>query len=120
MLENDREEAIRIGESLFKYKRHLAQDIIHRTEMKIMLDGKFYPCVNSSCLQSEIGNILADKHNNIGVVWAKSQGGKYIYSLRSIESAPDAEALAAKFGGGGHRNASGFISFDEPTTLSVE
>ena len=41
-------------------------------------------------------------------VWSRRSDGKDQYSLRSEDSRMDVSEVAARFGGGGHRNASGF------------
>lgn len=41
----------------------------------------------------------------------------YTYSLRSIDTKTDIGFIANIFGGGGHRNAAGFISDKHPKDL---
>lgn len=56
--------------------------------------------------RSELGHHLALISGSFGLVWCQADGALKI-SLRSCGNYDVAE-LAAKFGGGGHRNASGF------------
>lgn len=58
---------------------------------------------------SEVGHALLDKHPNapFSAMWFESRG-KRMWSLRSRDDRQDVSAVAAIFGGGGHRNAAGF------------
>jgi len=72
------------------------------------LAGYKIPVVNSLLFQSEIGDELCKKFPEApfaGVYYQK--GANEAWSLRSIGDF-DVSVVAAKFGGGGHRNASGF------------
>ena len=63
--------------------------------------------VNSSILQSEIGNYLSS-HDTVAAIWYKNySANKTIVSLRSKEDL-DVSLIAQDFGGGGHKNAAGF------------
>lgn len=80
------------------------------TKMQISFCGyDNVPCINNANFQSDIGNILA-KDSEFGIVWYAGESdrdGKYAQiSLRSIGDF-DVSKLAAKYGGGGHSNASG-------------
>lgn len=65
--------------------------------------------VNSPVLQSELGNLLLQKYPDcdFSYVYREDQENTYI-SLRSEDSKVDVSIIAKVFGGGGHRNASGF------------
>lgn len=58
---------------------------------------------------SDVGHALLDKHPNapFSAMWFESRG-KRMWSLRSRDERQDVSAVAAIFGGGGHRNAAGF------------
>jgi uncharacterized protein len=57
---------------------------------------------------SELGNLLAKESGTYGAVWFYRGGGKYQVSLRSIGDF-DVSAIAKQYGGGGHKNAAGFV-----------
>ena len=57
---------------------------------------------------SEVGNLLATRSGTFGAVWSYWGGGKYQVSLRSNGNF-DVSTIAKYFGGGGHKNAAGFI-----------
>jgi len=67
--------------------------------------------MNSVIWQSELGNALVKKDDaDFGLVWFYNADKKeYHVSLRSIDEKADVSLVAKVFGGGGHRNASGFI-----------
>ena len=65
-------------------------------------------CVNCTPnFSSEAGNILAKKSETFGMTWVLSDDGHVNVSLRSIGEF-DVSKIARNYGGGGHRNASGF------------
>ena len=58
---------------------------------------------------SEVGHALLDKHPGAPFSATYFDGPKVrMWSLRSRDDREDVSAIAAKFGGGGHRNAAGF------------
>ncbi|CAB4389499.1 unnamed protein product [Rhizophagus irregularis] len=67
--------------------------------------------INSIIMQSELGNALAKIEDaDFGLVWNYDAKEKqYVVSLRSLDEKADVSQIAKVFGGGGHRNASGFI-----------
>jgi len=69
------------------------------------------PCLvaSSPVLVSEVGHLLEQRMPPMGVVYSQRSDGIYTYSLRSSGDF-DVSVVAAKFGGGGHRNAAGFTS----------
>jgi len=71
--------------------------------------GHRVPVVNSSFLQSEIGNRLCEIHEDapFAAVWFTNSDGDQVWSLRSKDRM-DVSELAKKVGGGGHPNAAGF------------
>lgn len=64
---------------------------------------------------SDVGNELLSENQELSFVACWSLSGNYVnVSLRSKDDRIDVSELAKKYGGGGHRNASGFrISFGE-------
>jgi oligoribonuclease NrnB/cAMP/cGMP phosphodiesterase (DHH superfamily) len=68
----------------------------------------FIVYINSSVLKSEIGNAILSKFQNVNFSAIYSQfEDEYYYSLRSMDDRTDVSLIATKYGGGGHRNASG-------------
>lgn len=62
---------------------------------------------------SEVGHALLDKHPDapFAATYYDMPGGR-MWSLRSRDDREDVSAVAAIFGGGGHRNAAGFKEID--------
>lgn len=61
---------------------------------------------NSNVDISDLGNYIAKQGYDVGIVWSVKDG-KLIVGLRSIGDI-DVSQLAKNWGGGGHKNASGF------------
>ena len=76
----------------------------------VEFDGHKVPCTNASNFHSETGHELLDKFPEapFAVIWLKDRDGKIQVSLRSRGDF-DVSELARKFGGGGHKAASGCI-----------
>ena len=59
-------------------------------------------------LTSDAGHLMATEHpSKIGVCYWDTPAGR-VFSLRSTDDGPDVSEIAKQYGGGGHRNASGF------------
>jgi hypothetical protein len=91
----------------------------HRANLKNILNDSYHtqiaghvvPVVNIHGLfASDIGNLLLAKYPDapFSATWSCDGSGIVKYSLRSEDSRMDVSAIAASFGGGGHRNAAGF------------
>ena len=72
------------------------------------IGGHKVPTINLPYLYaSEVGHILSKDKKFAAVYYETSEG--YIYSLRSqADGGMDVAKIAEKYGGGGHKNASGF------------
>ncbi|MFA7278624.1 MAG: phosphohydrolase [Sterolibacterium sp.] len=69
-------------------------------------------------MTSDAGHALAHGKPFAGCYWDTPQGRSF--SLRSTESGEDVAEIARMYGGGGHRNASGFrVSFDQAREFEV-
>lgn len=89
--------------------------LILRNQTVVSFHGFQVPAVNSPIHQSELGNVIC-KDQPFGIVWNFQGGSKpWRYSLRADGStnSQDVAAIAIQYGGGGHRNASGF-SLEKP------
>ena len=75
--------------------------------------------VNANALfASELGNLLAEQSGTFGLIWQLSGDGEIKASLRS-KGDFDVAAIAARYGGGGHRNAAGFRMAPAPFMADV-
>ena len=95
------------GKAILKYRNYLVK-FFGDMARPAKIDGQKAFVVNSPTLESELGNYLYEKHKAIGIVWHYKNGGKIKVSLRSGDGI-DVSKIARKFGGGGHKLASGFI-----------
>nr|CAG8521762.1 7268_t:CDS:2 [Entrophospora candida] len=115
---------------------YLLKNVSYKRKMTLSLkeagkDNKIIPktysvsVINSSMWQSELGNnLMKSNFNNndkkekskekveecdFSMIWYYDGNDKqYNISLRSIDEKADVSQIAKHFGGGGHRNASGF------------
>lgn len=99
------------GEAILAYKNSLINQIIKTGCMPIKIDGIHGLCCNAPReLRDEIGDILVERCGSFGATWHENKDGNTQFSLRSKSTSPvDVSKLAEPFGGGGHRNAAGFI-----------
>lgn len=91
---------------------------LFKTNHTVTVNGLNGLAVNTSAMfASDLGHVLAQQSGTFGLVYYY-HGKRQCYecSLRSIGDF-DVSELARKFGGGGHKNASGF-SVDRATFLS--
>ena len=96
------------GEAILSHQDALVDRII-KSERFRSLAGHVVPTVNTCVLQSEVcARMCADSPNApFSVAYFKGADGKTYVSLRSVGDF-DVSALAAEYGGGGHRNAAGY------------
>lgn len=96
------------GEAILEYQDRQVSQVARRAYPGFVA-GIPMMLVNSPLLQSEIGNKLAEDHQVPALVWRVVGPGKVECSFRSLDHLPDVSVIAARFGGGGHRNASGCV-----------
>jgi len=97
--------AIAFGSAAFKF-RDLSVDKIRGNFHDMNIGGYIVPAINCPMYQSYILSTIYE-----GYPFAASyyfNGDRYIFSLRSANSGQDVSEIAKAFGGGGHKNASGF------------
>ncbi len=99
------------GEAILRYQ-NLTVDKLCRNMRMTKVGGHMVPTVNSGVLQSEIGNRLCELYpeSPFSMVYFDSND-KTRYSLRSIGEF-DVSAVARTYGGGGHKNAAGYMMRD--------
>jgi hypothetical protein len=110
----DLDELLQIGRMYVEFH----QKIVKRLEKiahPVMLNGQKGLAVNaSSSFSSELGHVLAEKSGTFGMTYQyDGRKQKWQFSLRSIGDY-DVGHLAQAFGGGGHKNAAGFVLDDNP------
>jgi oligoribonuclease NrnB/cAMP/cGMP phosphodiesterase (DHH superfamily) len=94
-----------MGEGILQYKKNLIKSLM-RNAYQTDIMGKLVPIINIPFFQSEIAAELALTADYAAAYYF--DGEAYKFSLRSKEGGDDVSLVAAEFGGGGHKNASGF------------
>lgn len=96
-----------MGRGLLGYQNSLIARAVSKAHW-VDLAGYNIPVANSCLFQSEIGDELCLKFPEAPFAGVFYDKGEYLaWSLRSVGQF-DVSEVASKFGGGGHRNASGF------------
>lgn len=95
------------GSIIVKYEEEMIKRLIEENATLVNFEGYETYVVNAPyMLASEIGHILYTKKPPIAIIWSEDKERVNV-SLRS-DGTVDVSKLAEKFGGGGHKVASGF------------
>ncbi len=101
-----RQVAIAIGKTVLSYENKLVDRMVRQNAELVEFEGYKTLAVNSPNFSSQIGHELSKILPPIAIIWSERKG-KVIVSLRS-DGSVDVSQLASKYGGGGHKAASGF------------
>jgi oligoribonuclease NrnB/cAMP/cGMP phosphodiesterase (DHH superfamily) len=103
------EHLTRIGSCVLGAEAQMMADLLQQA-LTITLDGELVPVINSPVLMAELCDKLLEARPDAKVVGYYFDRGDGVrqFGLRSRRGGPDVSVLAAKYGGGGHRNAAGF------------
>jgi len=101
------------GSLLMKQHQKICEEIADEARPCSIQDssGSIHQGLVSNCtgqFASEVGNILAKRSGTFGATYFQSASGDTKWSLRSIGDF-DTTPLSKTYGGGGHKNASGFV-----------
>lgn len=115
-LENPEKRAyiLELGKNLQQYQNGIIRSMI--TNRKIhwihftKANNYKMPAINALIFQSQVGHILCKRKKNMGAAIYYRGNGQYYFSLRSTNEGPDVSEIAKLYDGGGHRNASGFVT----------
>lgn len=94
------------GEALIRQSNSSVSRMIKTSLQWWSIAGYRVPVINTNMYHSEIGSILAQDHP-FAATYHDTPNGRS-FSLRSVGRF-DVSEIAKSFGGGGHRNAAGFI-----------
>ena len=100
-----RKKFIEKGENVREYQMAVVKRVVLKAQ-EAEFEGYRTLVANSPILASEIGNTLVMKKPPIAIVWSADRK-RINVSLRS-DGTVDVSEIAKKYGGGGHRAASGF------------
>jgi hypothetical protein len=95
------------GEAILRKHMKDVKELLKATTRFMYIGGHYIPLANLPyTMCSDAVNILAQENDGIGATYFDTPEGRK-FSLRSIGDI-DVSKMAEKYGGGGHRNASGF------------
>lgn len=100
------------GEAIERKHHKDIAELIQVVTRRMMVGGYHVPMANLPyTLTSDAGHRLAQGEPFAGCYWDTPEGR--VFSLRSTDAGLDVSSVAAAYGGGGHRNASGFrVAFE--------
>lgn len=110
----DLDELLEVGRIYMDFQQKIVKRLA-KIAHPISLNGQKGLAVNApSSFSSDLGHILAEKSGTFGLTYQyDGRKQKWQFSLRSIGDY-DVGHLAQAFGGGGHKNAAGFVLDDNP------
>ena len=101
------DDAVKRGSYILAYSKTVVKKVCEKASPR-KLDGKDILVVNASHWMSEIGARLSPDCD-VAMIWYYDHNDRVIkVSLRSFHDTVDVTEVAKKFGGGGHKKASGF------------
>ena len=104
------------GKHILRARRELVRDMTAHAYFQQIGDYQV-PTLNVPYMfASDCAEELLERYPNAPFVaaWFRRGEGKLQFSLRSEDHRTDVSEIAARFGGGGHRNASGFQTDEMP------
>ena len=107
-LELDRDQILEAGRSLVRYRDQQVEQTCQQAGLRT-IGGLAVPCCNATGMWSEVGNRLLElfPQAQFSVSWFLRRDGRVQVSLRSRADF-DCSVVARTYGGGGHRQSSGF------------
>lgn len=107
------------GEAIERKHFKDIRELIGVVTRRMVIGGHNVPVANLPyTLTSDAGHLLAKGEPFAGCYWDTPQGR--VFSLRSTDEGLDVSDIAKQYGGGGHRNASGFrLTYDKANELEV-
>jgi oligoribonuclease NrnB/cAMP/cGMP phosphodiesterase (DHH superfamily) len=101
-----RKKIIRDGGILLRHEERLVGRLAQNNAERVRFEGHTTFAVNTPLFHSDVGAALMKKLPPISITWSR-KNGLITVSLRSNGSV-DVSKIAQRFGGGGHKSASGF------------
>lgn len=100
------------GKALLRKHSKDVKELLAVTESVVIIDGYEVPCANLPYIfASDAGHVMASRPENTARFAATYYDSPThrVFSLRSAkDTGMDVSVIAAKYGGGGHKNAAGF------------
>lgn len=96
-----------MGGAIEKKHHKDVAELVKATQRRMIIGGHNVPVANLPyTLTSDAGHLMAQGEPFAACYWDTPKGR--VFSLRSTDGGLDVSAIAKQYGGGGHRNASGF------------
>jgi len=113
----DLDELLKVGRIYLDFQQKIVKRLA-KIAHPVSLNGQKGLAVNApSSFSSDLGHVLAEKSGTFGLTYQyDGRKQKWQFSLRSIGNY-DVGHLAQAFGGGGHKNAAGFVLDDNPFVM---
>lgn len=103
----DRQRMIDEGAAIERKHHKDVAELVAAFKRRMIIGGQEVWAANLPyTLTSDAGNLMAQGEPFAACYWDTPEGR--VFSLRSTEDGADVSAIAKQYGGGGHRNASGF------------
>ena len=97
-----------MGGAIEKKHHKDVAELVKVTRRTMRIGGMEMPVANIPyTLTSDAGNLMAKRDQGVAACYWDTPTAR-VFSLRSTETGPDVSAIAAQYGGGGHKNAAGF------------
>lgn len=106
-------QTLRLDGAAIERKHHKdVAELVAATKRRLVIGGHDVPVASLPyTLTSDAGHLMAQGEPFAACYWDTPTGR--VFSLRSTDEGMDVSEIASQYGGGGHRNASGFrVSFD--------
>ncbi len=103
-----RKQILDAGKLLSRYENRMIARHISRYAKLVRFAGHKVYAINSTDDASETGDRLYNLLPPFSIIWREIKDGQVIVSLRG-DGSVDTSKIAGKYGGGGHRNSSGFV-----------
>lgn len=119
LMKTDTQKLAQEGEAIERKHFKDIKELIQVVTRRMVIGGFNVPVANLPyTLTSDAGHALATGNPFAGCYWDTPTGR--VFSLRSIEGGEDVAKIAEQYGGGGHKNASGFrLSFEDAKKLET-
>ena len=102
-----RKKIIDTGKLIQKHEDEMIKYDIEKYAKLVTMQGHKVYAINTTRSSSAIGNILAVRQPPFSIIWTEHKSGLVLVSLRG-DGSIDCSKIAAKYGGGGHKNSAGF------------
>jgi oligoribonuclease NrnB/cAMP/cGMP phosphodiesterase (DHH superfamily) len=100
------------GEAIERKHHKDVAELLEMTTRRMIIGGELVEVANLPyTMSSDAANMLAASGiGSFGACYYDNAEGKRVFSLRSVADGADVQAIAVRYGGGGHARAAGFTA----------